>query len=116
MADKIKIALAVACIIAGVWGYYQFSELAQVLRVLMVIGGLVAAGAVAWLSTPGKEFFAFAQESWAEAGRVSWPTRKETLQTTGIVFAFVVIMALFLFTVDTTLAWIVKMLTGRGAG
>jgi preprotein translocase subunit SecE len=76
----------------------------------------VAAGAVAWLSTPGKEFFAFAQESWAEAGRVSWPTRKETLQTTGIVFAFVVIMALFLFTVDTTLAWIVKMLTGRGAG
>ena len=116
MADTIKIALAVACIIAGVWGYYQFSELAQVLRVLMVIGGLVAAGAVAWLSTPGKEFFAFAQESWAEAGRVSWPTRKETLQTTGIVFAFVVIMALFLFTVDTTLAWIVKMLTGRGAG
>jgi preprotein translocase subunit SecE len=116
MADKIKIALAVACIIAGVWGYYQFSELAQVLRVLMVIGGLVAAGAVAWLSTPGKDFFAFAQESWAEAGRVSWPTRKETLQTTGIVFAFVVIMALFLFTVDTTLAWIVKMLTGRGAG
>ena len=116
MADKIKIALAVACIIAGVWGYYQFSELAQVLRVLMVIGGLVAAGAVAWLSTPGKDFFAFAQESWAEAGRVSWPTRKETMQTTGIVFAFVVIMALFLFTVDTTLAWIVKMLTGRGAG
>jgi preprotein translocase subunit SecE len=116
MADKIKIALAVACIIAGVWGYYQFSELALVLRVLMVIGGLVAAGAVAWLSTPGKDFFAFAQESWAEAGRVSWPTRKETLQTTGIVFAFVVIMALFLFTVDTTLAWIVKMLTGRGAG
>ena len=116
MADKIKIALAVACIVAGVWGYYQFSELAQVLRVLMVIGGLVAAGAVAWLSTPGKDFFAFAQESWAEAGRVSWPTRKETLQTTGIVFAFVVIMALFLFTVDTTLAWIVKMLTGRGAG
>ena len=116
MADKIKIALAVACIIAGVWGYYQFSELALVLRVLMVIGGLVAAGAVAWLSTPGKDFFAFAQESWAEAGRVSWPTRKETLQTTGIVFAFVVIMALFLFTVHTTLAWIVKMLTGRGAG
>jgi preprotein translocase subunit SecE len=87
-----------------------------VFRVLMVIGGLVVAGVVAWLSTPGKEFFAFAQESWAEAGRVSWRTRKETLQTTGIVFAFVVIMALFLFTVDTTLAWIVKMLTGRGAG
>jgi len=68
---------------------------------------------VAWTSAQGKEFFAFAQEAWQEAGRVSWPTRKETLQTTAIVFAFVVIMALFLFTVDSGLAWIVKTLTGR---
>lgn len=112
--DKLKIALAVACVVAGVWGYYYFSETAQVLRVLMVMGGLVAAVAVAWLSAPGKEFFTFAQEAWTEAGRVSWPTRKETIQTTGIVFVFVVIMALFLFAVDTTLAWIVKLLTGRG--
>jgi preprotein translocase subunit SecE len=112
--DKLKIALAAACVVAGVWGYYYFADAAQVLRVLMVMGGLVAAGAVAWLSVPGKEFFAFAQEAWQEAGRVSWPTRKETLQTTLIVFIFVVIMALFLFAVDTTLAWIVKLLTGRG--
>jgi preprotein translocase subunit SecE len=116
MADKLKIALAVACIIAGVWGYYFFAETAQVLRVLMVMAGLLAAGGVAWLSAPGKEFFAFAQEAWAEAGRVSWPTRKETLQTTAVVFAFVVVMALFLFAVDTTLAWIVKLLTGRSEG
>ena len=95
-------------------GYYYFADAALVLRVLMVMGGLVAAGGVAWLSTPGKEFFAFAQEAWQEAGRVSWPTRKETMQTTGIVFVFVVIMALFLFSIDTTLAWIVKLLTGRG--
>jgi preprotein translocase subunit SecE len=114
--DKLKIALAAACVVLGVWGYYHFSETAQVLRVLMVLGGLIAAGAVAWLSVPGKEFFAFAQESWAEAGRVSWPTRKETMQTTAIVFAFVVVMALFLFAVDTTLAWIIKLLTGRVDG
>ena len=112
--DKAKIVLAVACVVLGVGGYYYFSETAQVLRVLMVMGGLVAAGGVAWLSAPGKEFFAFAQESWQEAGRVSWPTRKETVQTTLIVFAFVVIMALILFSIDTTLAWIVKLLTGRG--
>jgi preprotein translocase subunit SecE len=113
MADKLKIALAVACVCLGVAGYYYFSETAQVLRVLMVMAGLVTAAGVAWLSTPGKEFFAFAQDSWQEAGRVSWPTRKETMQTTAVVFAFVVVMALFLFTVDTTLAWIVKLLTGR---
>jgi preprotein translocase subunit SecE len=114
MVDKIKIALAIACVVGGVAAYYFFADTALVLRVLMVMGGLVAAGGVAWLSTPGKEFFAFAQEAWQEAGRVSWPTRKETIQTTAIVFGFVVIMALFLFSIDTTLAWIVKLLTGRG--
>ena len=71
---------------------------------------------VAWTSAPGKEFFVFAQEAWQEAGRVSWPTRKETVQTTAIVFAFVVVMALFLFAVDSGLAWIVKLLTGRTEG
>jgi preprotein translocase subunit SecE len=114
MVDKLKIFLAVACVVGGVAAYYYFAETALVLRVLMVMGGLVAAGGVAWLSAPGKEFFAFAQEAWQEAGRVSWPTRKETVQTTLIVFAFVVIMALILFSIDTTLAWIVKLLTGRG--
>src|ERR1700675_2845590 len=113
MVDNLKIGLAVACVVAGVWGYYYFSDTAQVLRVLMVMAGLIAAGFVGWLSAPGKEFFAFAQEAWQEAGRVSWPTRKETIQTTAIVFAFVALMAIFLFAVDTTLAWIVKLLTGR---
>ena len=75
--------------------------------------GLVAGAAVAWMSEPGKQFFVFAQESWQEAGRVSWPTRKETIQTTAIVFGFVLVMAFFLFSVDTALAWIVKLLTGR---
>ena len=112
--DKLKMALAAALVIAGLWGYYYFSETAQVLRVLMVLGGLIGAGVVAWLTEPGKELFAFGEESWQEAGKVSWPTRKETLQTTGIVFAFVVIMAIFLFAVDSSLAWIVKLVTGRG--
>jgi preprotein translocase subunit SecE len=85
-----------------------------VLRVLMVLAGLAMGAFVGWLSQPGKEFYVFAQEAWAEAGRVSWPSRKETLQTTGIVFLFVVIMALFLFAVDASLAWIVKLMTGRG--
>jgi preprotein translocase subunit SecE len=114
--DKIKIALAVGCIVLGVWGYYYFAETALVLRFLMVVAGLLIAAAVAWSSQPGKEFFAFAQEAWQEAGRVSWPTRKETVQTTAIVFAFVVVMALFLFAVDSTLAWLVQLLTGRVEG
>ena len=111
--DKLKIALAVGCVVLGVWAYYHFSDTALVLRFLMVVGGLLFGAGVAWMSQPGKEFFVFAQDAWQEAGRVSWPTRKETIQTTAVVFAFVVVMALFLFAVDSTLAWLVKMLTGR---
>ena len=114
--DKAKIILAVGCVVLGVWGYYFFADAALVLRVLMVLGGLLAAAGVAYTSAPGKEFLAFAQDSWQEAGRVSWPTRKETLQKTAIVFAFVVVMALFLFSVDSLLAWIVQLLTGRVNG
>ena len=47
---------------------------------------------------------------------MAWPNRKETIQMTGIVFAFVVVMALFLFSVDTLLAWVLKMVTGRQTG
>jgi preprotein translocase subunit SecE len=112
--DKVKIAGAVLCVVLGLFGYYYFTDTALVLRVLMVLGGLAAAAGVAWTTAPGKEFFAFAQEAWAEAGRVSWPTRKETVQTTGVVFAFVVIMALFLFAVDSTIAWLLSLMTGRG--
>ena len=100
--------------IAGLWGYYYFSDAAQVLRVLMVLGGLLAAAGVAWFTAPGKELFAFGQEVLAaRRARCRWPTRKETLQTTLVVFAFVVIMALFLFAIDTSLAWMIKMLTGK---
>jgi len=114
--DKVKIVAALACVVLGVWGYYYFADTALVLRVLMVLGGLLAAAGVAYTSAPGKEFLGFAQESWQEAGRVSWPTRKETVQTTAIVFAFVVVMALFLFAVDSLLAYIVQLLTGRVNG
>src|SRR3989442_3694494 len=112
--DKIKLTLSAALVLAGMWGYYHFSEIAQVLRVLMVLGGLIGAAVVAWFTAPGKELFAFGQEAWLEAGKVSWPTRKETIQTTLVVFAFVVVMALVLFAIDSTLAWLVKLATGRG--
>ena len=112
MIDKIKIALAVACVVAGLAAYYYFADTALVLRVLMVMGGLVAAGGVAWLSTPGKEFFVFAQDSIEEGKRVAWPTTKEAMQTTGVVFALVVIMAIFLALVDGLLAWAMKFVMG----
>ena len=90
----------------GVWGYYWLGDSALVLRVLAVVAGLLAAGAVAWWSEPGKQFAVFAGESVQEVKKVVWPTRKETMQTTAAVFAFVVVMAIFLWLTDKGLEWV----------
>jgi preprotein translocase subunit SecE len=103
MIDKTKLAVAVALVAAGVWGYYWLADYPLVVRVLTVIAGLLAAGAVAWWSEPGRQFAVFAGESVAEVKKVVWPTRKETLQTTAAVFAFVVVMAVFLWLTDWVL-------------
>ena len=115
MADKIKLIVAVLFLIAGLAGFYVLGDKPLVLRILMVLGGVVAAGVIAGLTQSGRRFMAFAKDSVDEAKRVVWPTRKEAMQTTGIVFVFVVLMALFIFGVDTLLASIVRTLTSRGA-
>ena len=114
MADKIKLGLAALLVIIGIAGFYLLHDSAMVLRVVSVLAGLATATAVAWLSDPGKRFAQFGRESLAEARKVVWPSRKETLQTTGVVVAFVVIMAIFLWLVDAGLMSAVKLLMGQG--
>ena len=106
MADKIKFALALVLLAAGVAGFYLLAEQAMILRILAVLAGMGLATAVAWKTQPGQDFFGFAKEATAEAKKVVWPSRKETLQTTGAVFAFVVVMALFLWLTDKSLEWV----------
>ena len=114
MADKIKLGLAALLVIAGIAGFYLLQGNAMVLRVVSVLAGLAVAAAVAWLSEPGRRFARFGRESVVEAQKVAWPSRKETLQTTGVVVAFVVVMAIFLWLVDAALMSAVKLLMGRG--
>src|SRR5512134_2635484 len=108
MADKIKLTLAALLVVGGIAGFYALSASAMALRVLAVIAGLIAGGAVALFTGPGREFAGFARESAAETKKVVWPTRKETVQTTGVV-----VMALFLWLVDAGLLLIVTLVTGR---
>jgi preprotein translocase subunit SecE len=114
MADKIKLALALALVLAGIAGFYYLRESPTVLRVACVLAGAILAAVIAWQTEPGRRFYAFSQEAVAETKKVVWPTRKETLQTTGVVLLFVVTMAVFLWVVDATLLWGVKLLMGRG--
>ncbi|MCG6933853.1 MAG: preprotein translocase subunit SecE [Gallionella sp.] len=114
MLDKIKLLVALLLVASGITGYYYLQNSPSVLRLLSVLAGLLLAAGVAWTSAPGRRFFAFGRDSVAEAKRVVWPTRKETLQTTAIVIAFAVTMALFLWAVDASLMVVVNKIMGRG--
>jgi preprotein translocase subunit SecE len=103
--DLALVALAVLAAAGGILGFTFLTEQPTLARVGVLLGGLVAGVAVAWFSQPGKRFLAYARESYEETKRVVWPSRKETMTTTGIVFGFVVLMALFLFLVDKSLEW-----------
>ena len=105
-ADKAKLAAVVALVIASVAGFYLLSKQGTVVQWAALIVGLVAAAGVFLVSEPGRQFVAFARDAWREVKKVVWPTRKETLQMTVYVFAFVVIMALFLWFTDKTLEWV----------
>lgn len=113
MADKIKLVVAFLVVALGIAGFYLLSGSPTVVRVLSVLVGVGLAAAIAYFTLPGKAFFAFSQESVAEARKVVWPTRKETMQMTGVVILFVVVMALFLWLVDSGLFWLVKLVMGR---
>lgn len=106
MADKLKFVLALLLVVAGIAGFYFLADQAMVLRVISVLLGLAAGVAVAWFTEPGQRFVLLAREAVAEAKKVVWPSRKETLQTTGIVFAFVLVIAIFLWLTDKTLEWV----------
>ena len=105
MADNLKFAIAVLLVAAGIAGFYLLAEQPMILRILAVLGGVVAGGLVAWFTEPGQRFFIFANEAVTEARKVVWPTRKETMQTTGVVFAFVLLMAVMLWVTDKSVEW-----------
>ncbi len=105
-ADKAKLAAAVALVVAAVVAFYLLGKQGQIVQWVALLVGLAAAVVVFVTSEPGKEFIAFGRDAWREVKKVVWPTRKEAIQMTAYVFAFVVIMALFLWLTDKTLEWV----------
>ena len=92
-------------VLAGIGGFYQFSASAAVLRLASVLIGILAGAAVAWFTAPGQQLFLFSREAITETKKVVWPSRKESFQTTAAVFAFIVVMAVFLWISDKTLEY-----------
>jgi len=106
LSDKLKVIVAIGAVIAGVVAFYLLSGKPTVVRVSALAVGLLLAIAVTWTSTLGRDFINFAKESAREAGKVVWPTRKEAMQITAVVFGFVLIMAIFLWGADKLLEFV----------
>ncbi|MBC3806868.1 preprotein translocase subunit SecE [Undibacterium seohonense] len=105
--DKYKIILAVIAAVAGVVAFYVLANQAKYVRIGALFGGLALALVLVFISETGRELVSFAKESIREAKKVVWPTRKEAGQMTAVVFGFVLIMSIFLFTTDKVLEYLI---------
>ena len=104
--DKAKLAAAAVLLVGAVVVYYLLSKQDLWVRVLALLMLLAGAVATFFTSESGKQLIAFGRDAVKETKKVVWPARKEAMQMTGYVFAFVIVMALFLFLTDKTLEWV----------
>ena len=105
-ADKIKLSAAALLLVGGVAAFYLLASQGTLAQWGALAAGVALAVVVFFLTDAGKRLIAFARDSWREVRKVVWPTRKEAIQTTAFVFAFTVVMALFLWFTDKTLQWV----------
>ncbi len=120
--DIVKYVLAALLVVAGLFAWFWFSapdRAAQLgawagqLRVLAVIIGLVAGGAVFMLSGKGRDTRAFLSESRFELRKVVWPTRQEAIRTTWVVIVVVIILSLLLGGFDFVIQKLTQWFLGR---
>ncbi|MCG7584900.1 preprotein translocase subunit SecE [Photobacterium sp. OFAV2-7] len=110
--DGLKWVAVFALLAAAVVGNYLYSDVSVVLRATAVVVLVAAAGGLAALTAKGKTAITFARESRMEVRKVVWPTRQEATQTTFIVLAVTVIMALALWGIDGIMVRLVRLVTG----
>jgi len=110
--DVIKWVVVALIVSVGVFGDSYFSAEPVLYRAIaLVVLGLVA-GFVALQTSKGKAFWSLLKEARVEIRKVVWPTRQETMQTTLIVVAVVLVMALLLWGLDSLLGWLVSLIVG----
>ena len=106
-ADKAKLGAAVLLLVGSLVAFYVLAKegpVAQWAALLVLLAGAIGAF---FTSEAGKSLIAYGRDSSKEVRKVVWPTRKEATQMTGYVFAFVVVMALFLWITDKSLEWVI---------
>lgn len=111
--DWLKWTIAIVLFIAGIVLNYYYNSQPWPLRLLGWIVLLAVIVAITIQTRQGKQVMEFARESRIELKKVFWPTRQETMQTTLLVGAMVIVLALALWAIDSGLVWIIGWLTGQ---
>lgn len=113
--DNVLILLAVIVLGGAIGAFYYFETQ---FNVAVRVGGLLiavaAAVAILMQSQVGKTMWSYVRGSRVELRKVVWPTRRDSVQTTLLIFVVVLLLGAFLYGVDAVLLWGVKALTGRG--
>ena len=104
-ADKAKLVGSFVLVAAGIVAFYMLGRSELWLRVIALLALAALGVGVFFLSEAGKRLIGFSRDSIKETRKVVWPTRKEATQSTGLVFLFVLAMALFLWIVDKIIEW-----------
>ncbi len=112
--DTAKLAASVLLLITGVAGFYYFGDASTLYRVLAILAVAGVAVAIAATTEMGRGTLGFLQDSRTELRKVVWPTRTEAVQTTLVVIAVVILVGIFLWIVDISLGFVVRMLIGTG--
>lgn len=105
-ADKAKLAAAVVLLLGAFAAFFLLAGKGSVVQWAALLLGVAGAVAVFGVSEPGRQLLAFGRDAWRETQKVVWPARKEAIQMTAYVFAFVFVMALFLWLTDKTIEWV----------
>ena len=110
--DALKWLVVLLLVAVGVVGNSVYSDQSLLYRVVALLVLAVVAGLVALTTAKGKAFFALFKDAKNEIRRVVWPTRQETLQPTAMVVVVVLLIGLFLWGLDSLLAWTVSSVIG----
>jgi len=110
--DLLKWLVVAVLVVVAVVANQYYSAQPIFYRVLGILVMAAVAGFIALQTVKGRAFFILAKEARAEIRKVVWPSRQETTQTTLIVVAVVLVMALVLWGLDSLLGWLVSMIVG----
>jgi len=111
--DRLKWSIALLLVLAGLVLNHYYSEVSMLVRTIVWLAVLALAAFVASTTRKGKWIVEFFHDSQMELRKVVWPTREETMQTTLVVVAMVIILALLLWGMDGILVWLIGWLTGQ---